>query len=319
MTETATEIVVPAATNTVPAGYTIDYFTEPRRKYMIGMADGNGVEDPMQEAVSVTTVLGCLDKPALPWWGMKIGVEGVLELVKRGVLSPATHPVENFTTLAAPTDQGLNMLVGVDDIVRLLTQEKLTTNHARDKAAVRGVNAHDAFEAWCAIGQIPDPEKYPEEERGYVRGLLAFINDTRGNFVPDSQEVIVGSMKHLFAGRYDLRAHTTGEMTLVTSAYTTSGDIRKRGPKYVTVPADIKILGDLKTSKGIYGSHLLQLEGYEGASVECGYEPTDARAVIHVTKDGLYEFKRARATYDDFLAILRTYHALARVEEALKT
>jgi hypothetical protein len=39
-----------------------------------------------REVPSVTTVLGILDKPGLPWWGMKIGVEGVLELVRRGRL-----------------------------------------------------------------------------------------------------------------------------------------------------------------------------------------------------------------------------------------
>lgn len=304
---------LPTHTTVVPAGYSIAYWDGQdegtRRHYEI---DG-------EEAASVTTILGCLDKPALPWWGMKVGAEGVLELIKSGLLVPATHPIENHPTLAWMPGDGLSYVADVDAIVKLLTQEKLTTNHVRDKAAVRGVNAHDALERWCAIGEPPDPNDYPLEERGYVQGLLNFINDTQGNFQPDEQEIVVGSKEHLFAGRYDLRAHTTGEIRLVTSAYTTKGEIRKRGPKYTTVPAGIKILCDAKTSKGIYGSHLLQLEGYEGASVECGYEPTDARAVIHLTRDGLYEFKRARASYEDFLAILATYHALARVEEALKT
>src|SRR5690242_3907680 len=35
-------------------------------------------ETGWKEVPSVTTVLGVLDKPALPWWGMKCGVEGVL-------------------------------------------------------------------------------------------------------------------------------------------------------------------------------------------------------------------------------------------------
>ena len=68
---------MPLSSSTVPAGYTISYFVEPKRKYEI-----DGVEVP-----SVTTVLGCLDKPALPYWGNKIGVEGVLELVRRGELT----------------------------------------------------------------------------------------------------------------------------------------------------------------------------------------------------------------------------------------
>jgi hypothetical protein len=75
---------------------------------------------------------------------------------------------------------------------------------------------------------------------------------------------------------------------------------------------------DLKTSKTVYGSHLMQLEAYEGAGVEDGLEPTDWRAVLHVTKDGLYQFKMAHAKYEDFLAILHTYNTLLSVEEALK-
>jgi hypothetical protein len=34
----------------------------------------------------VTTILGVLDKPALPYWGNQIGVDGVIELVRRGLL-----------------------------------------------------------------------------------------------------------------------------------------------------------------------------------------------------------------------------------------
>jgi hypothetical protein len=39
---------------------------------------------------SVTTALGILEKPALPWWGMKVGVEGVLELRRKRELWPAS-------------------------------------------------------------------------------------------------------------------------------------------------------------------------------------------------------------------------------------
>lgn len=304
---------LPTTTSIVPAGYTIVYFDGktpggPKRGYQI---DG-------EEAVSVTTVLGCLDKPALPWWGMKVGANGVMELVKRGFLTPATHPIENHPTLAWTPGDGQFYVATEEQLVKLLTQENLTTNHVRDKAADRGQAAHDAFEAWGAIGQEPNPDDYPLEERGYIQALVNFIRDADGGFNVDSQEVVVGSKEHLFAGRYDVRGRTTKEMRLVQSALTQKGELRKKGPKWMTVPADLKLLGDVKTSKGVYGSHLLQLEGYEGAGIECGYEPTDARFVLHLTALGVYEFKRARATYEDFLAILQTYHAVERTEAALK-
>lgn len=306
MTETSS---LPTLQNTVPAGYTIRYFSEPRRYYDI---DG-------EEAVSVTTVLGVLDKPALPWWGMKVGANGVMELVKRGLLTPATHPIENHPTLAWRSAADNQLYVATEEqLVKMLTQEQLTTNHVRDKAADRGTNAHTAFEVWAAIGEEPDPQDYPLEERGYIQALLNFIHDADGGFTADAQEIVVGSKEHLFAGRYDVRGRTTKEMRLVQSALTQKGEIRKRGPKYMNVPAGLSLLGDVKTSKGVYATHLLQLEGYEGASIECGYDATDARFVLHLTALGVYEFKRAKATYEDFLAILRTYHAVERTEALIK-
>lgn len=38
------------------------------------------------EVPSVTSVLGVLEKPQLVWWGQGVGVDGVLELVRRGRL-----------------------------------------------------------------------------------------------------------------------------------------------------------------------------------------------------------------------------------------
>jgi len=66
---------LPVVSSTVPSGYTIEYCSEPRW-YKI-----DSVEVP-----SVTTVLDVLHKSALPYWGNKIGAEGVLELVRRGLL-----------------------------------------------------------------------------------------------------------------------------------------------------------------------------------------------------------------------------------------
>jgi hypothetical protein len=85
----------------------------------------------------------------------------------------------------------------------------------------------------------------------------------------------------------------------------------KRANKVEELPGGRYLL-DLKTSSGVYQSHALQLAAYEGASVECGYEPTDYRAVIHVTKTGEYELVVTSATLEDFLAVRKTYEVLQR-------
>lgn len=314
----------PTTFTTTPSGIEIAYFTEPRRAYALRRGDvenldtAPGADNSLfewREVPSVTTILECLDKPALPWWGMKVGAIGVAKLVEKGI---ARLSVDDKLAVAVA---GTWVYATEENLANLLNDEKLTVNHVKSDAGTRGQSAHDAFEAWATVGKIPDPSEYPQEERMYLEGLRKFCEDIGDAWTTESQEVAVASIEHGFAGRYDLRGKVGRDVKLVTRATTLKGEpLKKEGDrKSVIVPGGTRGLVDLKTSKGVYETHLMQLEGYEGASVECGYEPTDWRAVLHVTKDGLYEFKRARATYEDFLAILHTYRTLQSVKEALRS
>lgn len=177
----------------------------------------------------------------------------------------------------------------------LLTAEKLTVNHVRDNAGDRGQAVHDALENWARYGHTPDPSMYPEEQEGYVRGLVAFLKDVY-TAEPVGAEVLVASSEYGYAGRYDLRIKTNAEHEIVVRR--TKTKIRKR-----TIKPGL-YLCDLKTSKGIYPSHSRQLEAYEQASLESGYEPTDGRGVLLVTADGGYEFVRSWAVFEDFRVVL---------------
>ena len=209
----------------------------------------------------MTTVLGVLDKPSLPWWGMKMGVEGLLALVDK---DPQW------------------LICDTDTIVAGLTEHKLTVNHVRDKAGDRGQAVHDALENWARHGHMPDASIYPEEQEGYVRGLVAFLKDVP-SAEPTGAEVLVASSEHGYAGRYDLRLRTNQTHEVVVRR--TATRIRKRE----LLPG--MYLADLKTSKGVYPSHARQLEAYEQASLESGYEPTDGRGILLVSADGNYEFR----------------------------
>lgn len=271
--------------NTTPNGTVVEYSPAPRRFYRV-----NGVEVP-----SVTTVLGCLDKPSLPWWGMKVGVGGVLELYKNGSLTASKEHIE--ITDEQPQE------ATEEDVVRLLTEHKLTVNHVRDRAGDRGTSVHDAFEQWCLSGTMPDPVFYPESEKGYVTGLVAFLNDL-DDVGEIKAEVMVGSVLYRYAGRFDLRCYLTNT-ELVTRTFPKKDDARK------VIPSGRYLL-DLKTSSGVYQTHALQLEAYELASRECGYEWTDYRAVIRVTSDGKYEFRVTKANFLDFLSVRETYDVVKK-------
>jgi hypothetical protein len=294
-----------------PSGIPVYYQSKPKRCYLIGPNPLNTgrliaiglsgpdllgyLTDDWREVPSVTTVLGVLDKPALPWWGMTIGVQGVFELIQRGVL------------LINCEANDFDPVVITPEIVDMLTEHKLTVNHVRDKAGNRGQAVHDAFEAWARTGLKPDPSIFPDEERGYVEGLLAFLADVP-TIEPLAAEVLVASVEHGFAGRYDIRFRTSEPHDVVVHR------TPKKGPQYRRLAPGI-YLGDLKTSKGIYASHSRQLEAYEQASIESGYEPTVARGILHVGADGTYEFVRSWATFEDFRVVLDVWQSDQEMKE----
>lgn len=278
-----------------PSGVPVYYQSKPKRLYRIGGFDARDYtdseeamtallqsaslanEEDWREVPSVTTVLGVLDKPALVWWGQRIGMEGALELLREGVLRD-----------------------DLDAMIDELTARKITVNHVRDKAGDRGQAVHDALENWARHGHMPDPSIYPEEQEGYVRGLVAFLRDIP-SAEPVGAEVLVASSQYGYAGRYDLRVRTNAEHEIVVRR--TATKVRRR-----TLKPGL-LLVDLKTSKGVYSSHARQLEAYEQASLESGYEPTDGRGILLVSADGGYEFVRSWATFADFECVLRVWQS----------
>lgn len=247
-----------------PSGLEIVYCPEPRY-YKV-----QGIRVP-----SVTEVLSVLHKPALTWWGMKVGVEGVLELARQKEFDP---------------------LMPSEYVVDLLTSHKLTVNHVRDKAGTRGTSVHNALERFTHTGSLPIVEDFPEEEQGYVRGLCAFLEAV--DLQPMNTELMVGSAEHGFAGRFDLDALTDAKEVKPTPRKTRQIP-RGRG------------IWDLKTSKSIYPeSHYLQLAGYRGAMEESGYGRSEYEGIINVRADGSWDVGISTARYEDFLAVVRAHRVL---------
>jgi hypothetical protein len=316
-----------------PSGIPVYYQSEPKRLYRIGYKTTLSADSPALlgaaqaedtdwvEVPSVTTVLGVLDKPALPWWGMKVGAEGVMKLHNLGLVKSTVMPGGLQPVLACPTiieRQGTNgklvreldfdnwIVAGVEQLVTLLNMHKLTTNHVKRQAGDRGQAVHDAFELWAREGYMPDPQMFPPTESGYVAGLVAFLKDVP-SAEPEGCEILVASSEYGYAGRYDLRLRTHAEHKVVVHRTPVGG------PQYRMLPP-ARLLTDLKTSKGVYPSHAKQLEMYEQASLESGYEPTDARGILHVSAEGEYEFVRSWATFEDALTTLREYQQQEEME-----
>ena len=229
-------------------------FTEgPPRKYTV-----NGEVCP-----SVTQILGVLNKAALPWWGMTVGVQGVCELARAGEDLDWRDP---------------------EGIVGLLTATKRTVNHVRDSAATRGKSVHDALEEYATTGATPKPSQFPVEDRGFVQALAKALMELDPQC--EQTEVMVGSVEHGFAGRYDLRCTINGQPVRL----------------------------DLKTGKRVYDEALLQLAAYELAAVEMGEEPAERLVVLRLDQGGDFEAVDSHATGDMFLGVKAAYDALAELK-----
>lgn len=161
------------------AGLTVEYRDASHRYWL--HSDGNRVP-----AISVTSALKVLDKPALLSWAEAAGASGAAQLAKLGELE------------GVPADEAIN-------VVRL---HKLGMDAKRDAGADRGTAVHNVLEFWAREGTVPDLGDFPAEVRGYVQGLCGWLLATAPK--PSSVERFVGSVQHTFAGRMDLRATLDG-------------------------------------------------------------------------------------------------------------
>jgi hypothetical protein len=287
-----------------PSGIEIRYGTKPRRVYEIR----KGPKSKWRQVPSVTTVLDVLASEALPWWGMGVGAEGVVTLFNIGLLVPAKLANgASVLACAGPTGEGRSGLVvaGKEQLIDLLKKTNLTINDVRDAGGKRGQSVHDAFEAWAKQGLMPEPDLYPESERGYVHGLRRFIEESGAEAV--ANEVMVGSAKYGYAGRYDVDLRYPEDVEIVTHRTPVKGE--QRSLLEAGVYRD-----DLKTSKTVLDKHFKQLEAYEQAAVECGYEPTKGRGVIHVDFEGNYKRVPSPAVFADFKVTLAEW----KQQQALK-
>lgn len=290
------------AHDVTPSGVEIRYGVKPKRCYQVRKtARSKWIDVP-----SVTTVLDCLSKGGLTVWGQRVGIQGVLSLFADGLIQAAQ--TAEGVRLACSDPAGL-VVADVPRVEALMKAAKLTVSHVRDAAGDRGQNVHDAFEAWAEEGIQPDPSLFPEHEQGYVEGLRKFIQESGA--VAVANEVMVGSVKHGYAGRYDVDIQYPEDVEIVVH------HTPVRGAKRELLKAGI-YTDDLKTSANVYSSHFKQLAAYAEARIECGYPPTSGQGVIHVDANGNYKRVTSPATFKHFKTTLAEWKAQQDLEQRRK-
>lgn len=230
---------------------------------------GSGSAQKRSRLVSVSSILDTIcPKGGLPRWAEARGIEGCLEAVRLGELDPKHHDGEDAVQR-----------------VRLL---KLGADRARDDAADRGLNVHEALQVYMVTGSLPPQDRYPPEHLGYYRALAEWIIHTKPE--PVAVEQLVASPADGYAGRSDLVAMVGGQ----------------------------RIRYDAKTSErcAIYDSAHLQVRLYDRAAVASGDEPADACHVVVFGADGRHRDMPCAAEDSTIDAALAYYRALKPIVNA---
>lgn len=265
--------------------YAITYDDE-KHKYWI---DG----DPVP---SVTQILDVLPKPALTWWGFRVGMAAAMEMCKRGKVAWPALISQDFDRIVAndpaepvfmPNDKtGKKPRTLLEHWAILL---KLHPNAVRDKAATRGTSVHEALNQ-LGLDIIPSLSDFPPEDRPYVQGLCRWWLDQEPRIV--AQEQIVGSKVHSYAGRFDLLVRDSEERL---------------------------VLMDLKTGKDVYpDSHFRQLQGYAIAWEEMGGKSLSHFQILNINAKGDYKAITAKVRPRHFLDTLNQFKSTVDFEALQK-
>jgi hypothetical protein len=141
--------------------------------------------------LSVSSITGTLEKPALYAWYEDHGARGGAEAQRRGELDG----------------------VPPQDIIKRVRALELGADKQRDEAAERGKAIHAAFEKLATTGEAPRLADFPDEWRPWVMGAAnAWL---QMNPEPEEAERIVCNPTYRYAGRPDLVCRINGRRTLI--------------------------------------------------------------------------------------------------------
>lgn len=176
-----------------------------------------------------------------------------------------------------------------EEIVSVIRRERLSVYHIRDEKGEEGQAVHTAAEQYTKYGEVPNLKDFKPEIRPRMKALANFLLDFRP--VVLESEKRVASVQYRYAGTFDWTVDIGGRHGII----------------------------DLKTGKRAYpDSQFPQLAAYEQANIECGADPTDFQAILHLSAEGEYDLVESTDTFDDFKVLLDHYNSAKLREARLK-
>ena len=230
-----------------------------------------------------TSILRVINKPALMYWAVNLA---------------AAHGEANWEPGKSYDE------IEISEIIK---DAKYAHRRTTSKAADTGSMVHKWIEDWTkAMKDGTEPPKKPVNEkiRKSIDQFLQWIKDNKVDIVLPEQ--IVYSRKYNFAGTFDFTANVDGEFDQLQ-------------PDGSTKLVKLKglVMGDYKTSSGIYDEMRLQVSAYLYArNEEYPDEKYIGRIIVRLGKDGVFEpILLPDEHQEDLKAFLGAQIIFSRLEE----
>jgi hypothetical protein len=163
---------------------------------------------------------------------------------------------------------------------------------ALKKAGGRGTDVHTVAEVLLRDGTLDELPASTSADEGFVDALVKWHDEHDvASWQMLAVEALLFSQTYGYAGQSDFIARR---------------------------PDGVVVVGDFKTSKGVYLSHHLQAAAYEQAAREMGLvsddEPVE-RHVVRLASDGEFEVQHhPTVSVEDFLCVLEVHKVLKTKE-----
>jgi hypothetical protein len=228
------------------------------------------VTGEVQQLPSVTTILNCINKPALVGWAAK---------EERLAVSDAA------ADLYADTVRLPHQLPRAAYLLALEQRLGKTKAHVKAlaKASEIGTQAHRLIE-WTLkrdLGQVVGPE--PTVVDAALWAVMAFQDWARAvQLTPRAIEQTVYSRAHAYAGTMDLLAdlHAPALLRVLEA----QGPVAPELAAWLTTRETATALIDFKTGKAIYAESALQSVAYQRALAEMGHGRADGGLIVRLPK-----------------------------------
>ena len=262
---------------------------------------------------SVTTIIGAYDKPALPYAASTVTIEGVASL------HYGSDDPEGF--YYNPQPQEFDSPTSLADA---LYQRELRHFQVWKKKADRGTFVHAVNQAWVEHGKVPLASEVPADYHGCIRAFGDFVRDHAPEFI--RSEEIVASVRHGYAGRYDVVCRLTRHCDRDTCTCPKPGPRSQKKPCnggetcrtvcscWKMAPNDVIRLDYKTNAKAVYAENMAQLDLYEVAAIEMGEEACHQRCVLRLAETGEYELQVSRLPLGKSVGLIAGYRAKEKVE-----